>query len=610
MLRFLKILAWLVAFIVLVLCAITFGGGPYVRSYINSHSSELLGRRVYVDHVSINGFTGKLSIDSLLVAEQDDTTRFIGVRQMQSHLNVPRLFMGTYMLDELDVDGLELNVVQYDTLFNFTDILTRLAFDETDEKPLPLVVKDINIRNSFIHYRDSLVGSRFDLNDITLAIPGIDLRDLNTSVGLRFAFTRGGTLQTHVDYDDRHKTYQMQIKVDDFNMKGLLPYMRQFIWLGDLHGTMNLDLTMRGSLAHLLDFSLKGNAGINGLDVLDGDGASMVRCDTVDLMVRDLDLMANRIALSRVHFDKPYIHIEYGKDSLDNYNRLIRKAERYWAIQDSLRMARLGIDTLLTAGDTLRLKADSLLVADGSNVEFNGHARPLHLVIDHFVVDSARMTYLDESLRYDPFYYELNNVRISAPNFSLDGENHIYAHAQLGDEGQLKFWYDGNTSDRINAHMAVQAEGIDVSDFSPYTIQMFGNEVSRGTMSANLMYDARNGRLIGQNHIIVRNPKVEKKRRGVQAEMNIPFRTGIYFLTDKNDVLDIDLPVKGDIDDPRFSYKRLLFRTMGKFFVKVCTSPFRRNRRNVSAKEILLNDGRELDEISLDSISSDLMHDE
>ena len=300
--KFLKILAIILGIIVLISTVITFGGGPYIRNYLNTHGAELLGRRVQVGTVRLNGFTGSLSVDSLFIAEKDDTTRFLSAKQIRTHLNVPRVFLRTYMLDELEADELKVDILQRDTVFNFSDIIERLALDDSTE-PLPLVIKDINIHNSYIHYKDSLVGSEFSLNDFQLFIPGIDLRDINTSVGISLNFTEGGTLKTMVDYDDKHKLYSMVFKVDGFNMKGLLPYLRQSIYLGDIQGFINLDLLMQGSVAHLLDFSLRGTAGIKNLNVFDEEGKAMVRCDTVSIDVRDMDLPANRINLSRVHFD-------------------------------------------------------------------------------------------------------------------------------------------------------------------------------------------------------------------------------------------------------------------------------------------------------------------
>ena len=612
--RLIKILAALLLVLLLVVLVITFGGGPYIRSYIDQHGTELLGRRVCADGVHLNGFTGSLKIDSLFVAEKDGTTRFLSVRRAQTRLNLPRLLFGVIKLDELELEGVRLDVLQRDTVFNFSDILEHIFIDQADQEPLPLVIKDIRIHNSYIHYKDSLVGSEFNLNDFSLFVPGIDFRDINTSVGINLSFTDGGSLQTRFDYDDRNKAYQLDLNITGLNLRSILPYVRQKIWLGDLQGVANLDLEMRGSTAHLLDFTLRGYAGIRSLDVLDEAGTTMVRCDTVNITVRDMDVPANRIYLSRVHFERPYIHIQYDKDSLDNFNRLIQKAERILYEQDSMRLvARLEAEGITLPPDQplSELLSDSTEQQDESPlVEFNGRARDLHLLIDSLLIDSARLTYRDESLPYMPFVYELSSVNIAAPNFTLNGVNHITADAQLGREGRLRFWYDGRTMDGSNLHMVVQADHIDVKDFSPYTLQMFGNEVSRGTMSVNLMYDTKNGRMLGQNHIVVRDPKVEKKRRNVDSEMNIPFRTGVYILTDKNNVLDIDLPVKGNIEDPKFSYKRLLFRTMGKFLVKVVSSPFRRNHNRSAGADILVHDTRSLDDIDLDSISSDLLQDE
>jgi hypothetical protein len=247
---------------------------------------------------------------------------------------------------------------------------------------------------------------------------------------------RRDSLQTRFDYDDRNKAYQLDLNITGLNLRSILPYVRQKIWLGDLQGVANLDLEMRGSTAHLLDFTLRGYAGIRSLDVLDEAGTTMVRCDTVNITVRDMDVPANRIYLSRVHFERPYIHIQYDKDSLDNFNRLIQKAERILYEQDSMRLvARLEAEGITLPPDQplSELLADSTeQEAESPLVEFNGRARDLHLLIDSLLIDSARLTYRDESLPYMPFVYELSSVNIAAPNFTLNGVNHITADAQLG----------------------------------------------------------------------------------------------------------------------------------------------------------------------------------
>ena len=577
------------AVVVLLFVVLTFAGGPMVKGVINNNGPKLLGRQVHVDNVSINFFTGSFQLDSLMVAEPDGTTPFLSIHKVCASISIPRLLFGTYSLNDVDVDQLRVSIQQRDTVFNFSDILDLMASGDDDD-PLPLVLRNINIHNSHIHYQDLLVRSDFRINDFSLFIPGVDLRDISTSVGLQLSLGDGGQLTTRLDYDERHHAYKVNLQLADFNLQSVLPYVRQQIAFGEMAGTLNLDLEMKGDLKHMLDFSLRGTAGVRQLNILDPDGHPMVQCDTVSIGVRDLDLKQNRIELSQILFDRPYIRISYGKDSLDNFSRLMTP------------------DALQTDADEQDASASD------ASVSFNGKQKDLRLVIDRLAIQQARVDYRDESLQADPFVYALNDVNFNASSFTLNGINHLTANARLGKQGTLDFRYDGLITDQRNIRMSVVADNVDFTDFSPYTVQMFGNEVSNGTLSVNMLMQTINGELMSQNRFVLRDPKVEKKRHGVEPEMNIPFRTGMYLLTDRNNVCDIDLPVRGNLDEPRFSYKRLIFRTLGKLIVKVATSPFRRQKSasgdELSADELLQLDDRSLESISLDSLSNDIFKDE
>lgn len=577
------------AVVVLLFVVLTFAGGPMVKGVINNNGPKLLGRQVHVDNVSINFFTGSFQLDSLMVAEPDGTTPFLSIHKVCASISIPRLLFGTYSLNDVDVDQLRVLIQQRDTVFNFSDILDLMASGDDDD-PLPLVLRNINIHNSHIHYQDLLVRSDFRINDFSLFIPGVDLRDISTSVGLQLSLGDGGQLTTQLDYDERHHAYKVNLQLADFNLQSVLPYVRQQIAFGEMAGTLNLDLEMKGDLKHMLDFSLRGTAGVRQLNILDPDGHPMVQCDTVSIGVRDLDLKQNRIELSQILFDRPYIRISYGKDSLDNFSRLMTP------------------DALQTDADEQDTSASD------ASVSFNGKQKALRLVIDRLAIQQARVDYRDESLQADPFVYALNDVNFNASSFTLNGINHLTANARLGKQGTLDFRYDGLITDQRNIRMSVVADNVDFTDFSPYTVQMFGNEVSNGTLSVNMLMQTINGELMSQNRFVLRDPKVEKKRHGVEPEMNIPFRTGMYLLTDRNNVCDIDLPVRGNLDEPRFSYKRLIFRTLGKLIVKVATSPFRRQKSasgdELSADELLQLDDRSLESISLDSLSNDILKDE
>lgn len=590
----LKVLLCVLVALVALLSVLTLTAGPAVVRWVNGSGPELIGREVHIEDASLNLFTGQLRLDSLRIAEADGVTTFLSIHEVQARLSMLRLLTGTASLHDVDVDQLRVHVEQRDTVFNFSDILAFLAASDDDE-PLPVVMHRVNIRNSSIHYQDLLVRSDFRINDISLFIPGIDLRDLGNSVPEQLSSSLrlddGGAFDTQVDVDHQRQTYRVSLRLTDFGLHALLPYLRQQADLGSLDGTLDVALDLSGSLRHILDFSVRGTMGVRRFGVFDPDGQALVQCDTVSLGLRSVNLQQNRIELTHLTFDRPSIHVVYGKDSLDNFSRLL-------------------VAQPVSADDAA---ADEAVEAEPT-VTFNGREQSLRLQIDRFAIQDATITYHDGSLRAEPFDYQLSAVNVLAPSFTLTGINRITVNARLGGSGSLRLQYEGRLSDQRNMRCSLAADDIAFADFSPYTVQMFGNEVTGGTLSLHVDAQTAAGQLSGQSRLLLTDPKVEKKRRGIDPEMNIPFRTGMYLLTDRNNVCDVRFPIRGSLDEPRFSYKRLIFTTLGKLLVKVVTSPFSSRSElggdDGSASDVIQLDNGSLDGVSLDAIPSEAFRDE
>ena len=531
---------------------------PFViKSYINSNGSELLGREVYLDDVSVNILGGTVTLDSLTVyGQRPDDEPFVRLHQLKADFVTSHLIVGVLDLEYLNLDGLRLNIEQRDTVFNFSDILLRFSEEEEssagdDNTGLPVVLRDIAITNSYLHYKDLLVHSDFRINDIDLRIPGIDLRELNTSVGMDLSFFDGGNLSTKFTYEERRKSYTVNMQLTDFNMQGLLPYIQQYIQAEGFSGTLNGELQMRGNIQHVLDFQMTGRAKARNISLVDDNDDEVFTCDSLNIGVSEMNLLKNRIGLSHLIMFSPMIEITYGKDSIDNFTRMMDLART--------RLAEEGLKSPLdeeTAAD------------DQPDFQLN---------ITQFQLHEGHLFYHDLATNIEPFHYQIGDISLNAPQFRLSGYNNVRGKALLGQGGSITLDYHGKLDDPRNMRFTLNASGIELNDFSPYTLQMFGNEILDGRLDGTITADVHNGNLQGNIHFTARNPQVSKRRKGINAEMQVPFKTGVYALTDKDGICDIELPMSGNIDEPRFSYKRLIFRTLGKLFVKVSTSPFRRH---------------------------------
>ena len=84
-----------------------------------------------------------------------------------------------------------------------------------------------------------------------------------------------------------------------------------------------------------------------------------------------------------------------------------------------------------------------------------------------------------------------------------------------------------------------------------------------------------NSKLEGKNHIDIYKPTLGEKQEGVKPRLKLPVKAALYVLKDKDGKVLLDVPVKGDVDNPEFNYMKIVWKTLGNLIVKVATSPAR-----------------------------------
>ena len=83
-----------------------------------------------------------------------------------------------------------------------------------------------------------------------------------------------------------------------------------------------------------------------------------------------------------------------------------------------------------------------------------------------------------------------------------------------------------------------------------------------------------NGELNGVNQLGTYQFGVGSRDRTMDVEYNLPLKLGVYVLTDRNDHIDIDLPITGNIESPEFSYRKIIMKAIGNLLLKVAAAPF------------------------------------
>lgn len=128
--------------------------------------------------------------------------------------------------------------------------------------------------------------------------------------------------------------------------------------------------------------------------------------------------------------------------------------------------------------------------------------------------------------------------------------------------------------------------GVDLVLLTPYSGTYAGYAIERGLLSLDLNYELENNQLKGNNDIVIEQLKLGDKVDSDKA-LNLPLELALALLTDINGVIDLKVPVAGDVDDPKFAIGGVIASAVVNLITKAVTAPFSLLASLVGAEEDL-----------------------
>jgi uncharacterized protein involved in outer membrane biogenesis len=121
--------------------------------------------------------------------------------------------------------------------------------------------------------------------------------------------------------------------------------------------------------------------------------------------------------------------------------------------------------------------------------------------------------------------------------------------------------------------LAASAKGVDLPAATPYSARYAGYPIIKGKLSMDVKYHIENRKLSAENHITLDQLTFGDKVESPTAT-KLPVLLAVALLRDRNGVIDINLPISGSLDDPKFSVGGIVLKVIVNLIVKAVTSPF------------------------------------
>lgn len=550
------VLAAVAAFVVLLLLFGTLFGGCVARNYVNSHGEELLGRKTTVERVGVNLFTGHVRVRGLSVYEDNGEDRFAGFDSLDVGVSLLRLIGQTVYVRHITLSGLDVEVVQDGSHFNFSSIIDHFQKDTVDEPedttPSSWVVSmhNISLVRGRLNYADVRKQSNWGFNDLDLKIPDFTIGgDGQTDAGLTLAFADGGSLVVNAAFNPATNFFDLKLGIEGFALDQVKPYLVDVAYIEQVKGSLAIDAAATGRLDSLANAQLAVKANLDGVDIRDRQQASVLSLRHLGVDVAKMVMSKNLFDINHVELKGLTARYELFEDSTNTLSRLLRQDEQ---------------------------EADSTAQpAPTDSAQAPQSAQPLRLRVGHVDLSDINFTFVDHTLP-DNFEFAVKNLQFKADNVSSAGANNARLLATLPSGGKAIVNWEGNISNwKQYQRLRLNIKGLHLTDLSPYMVAYFGMPFTDGVFSFTSLNTINNSKLKGDNRIDIYKPTLGDNREDVKPQLRLPVRAALYILKDKNEKVFLPVPVSGDVDSPKFNYFKLVWKTLGNLIVKVVTTPAR-----------------------------------
>ena len=340
-------------------------------------------------------------------------------------------------------------------------------------------------------------------------------------------------------------------ELKNISLTELTPYLQEKAFVKIDDGRLSLKTKTQYSVSSKKpDLKVNGSFSLKEFFVSDSrDASSVASLNELNLKSFTFELSPNRLFIDEIDVNAFYINALINENKQMNLAELIKPSEEN---ATSEKVATTEIEDENTTKEV---------------------AFPVKILKMNVTLGSAHFADMSLPIKFKTNIHDLNGVIYSISNVpgettyvNIDGEVDRYGSTKL--KGSVN-----SANPKEYTDLAFNFKNLDLHSLSGYSASFAGHEIDSGKLFLDLGYDIKNSELLGSNNVMIKQIILGKE---VEDEniTSLPLGFVIALLEDSEGIIEIDMPVEGNLDQPDFKYGALVMKTLGNLILKAVTSPF------------------------------------
>ncbi|WP_375172061.1 DUF748 domain-containing protein [Marinobacter sp.] len=502
---------------------------------------------------------GSLTFDDLALAVDEDSeaaqlnSGTLAVEQIEFDLGARELVLGPVTLE-----GLELSVARnesgvIDWLAPLTTDSAETPADDRDAgsaRPLRWSVAGIELTEGRLRWQDRQPEQAADLALEQLSLSVGELSHyLEEPVNYRLQATlaSGGQLALDGQLTPLPFTLEAAVSGSEVALAAFEPYLKEAANLNLVAGTLALDGNLDlDSQTTPLTGTFSGTAEVAGLGLrLPGMSDRLVAWQTLRLAPIEYNVHPARLEIGTVTLTQPQVNVVRNADGVHNLARVVPSTSAGGA------------------ADAQPADAD-----DGTDPGFIFR-------IEQLLLEQGALAYTDRTTEpvFTTTFDRLSGTVTGISNIQPQ-QGQVNISGRVGEVASVKFSGTlGALGTDDTSQLKLELNDLSLPELAPYFGRYIGYSVDSGKLDLDMDYEIAGTRLDAQNLVVMDRLQLGQKVTSDQA-IDVPVALGLALLRDRDGVIEVELPISGDLSDPQFSVSRLVMRAFGNVLVKAASSPF------------------------------------
>jgi len=549
--------------VVVILCI-----SPITKYLVEKYDVKYTGRQIKMDWAYVNPFSGYIHFENLKIFELKSDSVFFSASGISANISMHKLLSKTYEIQELTIIKPYGIIIQNNQELNFRDLIDRFSTKSNSGKsssPVRFNILKINIVDGQFYYSDKITPINYFLKKVNIESTG--KRWDTDTIRAKFSFLSGvggGGMKGNFTINIKNEDYRLAVIAQKFDLNILEQYLKDLTNYGKFSANLDADLNVKGNFKEAQNVSFEGLLAINDFHFGKNSNEDYGSFDKLTVAIFELSPINHKYLFDSVSLNHPYFKYEI-YDHMDNLETMFGQ---YGGKAGSMSSGSK-FNLVLEIGNYIKALSINFFRSEYK--------------LNRLAIYKGDLIFNDYSLS-EKFAAELDPITLIADSVDKKYKRvNLTLRTGIKPYGSANLALSVNPKDSSDFDLQYQLQKLPAALFNPYIISQTSYPLDRGTIEISGKWRVRNGIIKSENHLLIIDPRITKRIKNKDTKW-MPVWLIMAFARERGNVIDYEIPISGDLKNPKFHLHDVLMDVLKNMFVKPATTPYGIQVKSIEAE--------------------------